>query len=92
MPRGIHARLAVMGTTERPKVGTFHRPVKMLITSGAFSLVDKDSHAYGCNWNKGGESGGKVFSSLMVGIDEKIIREYVEMQGEEDEGQAKLEF
>ena len=35
---------------------------------------------------------GKGFFVSTVGIDEKIIRKYVEMQGEKDTGQAELEF
>jgi putative transposase len=35
---------------------------------------------------------GKGFFVSTVGIDEEIIRRYVEMQGKEDTGQAELEF
>jgi len=42
-------------------------------------------------WDKRG-IWGKGFFVSTVGIDEKIIRKYVEMQGEEDTGQAELEF
>ncbi|OQY14447.1 MAG: hypothetical protein B6I30_00360 [Desulfobacteraceae bacterium 4572_187] len=42
-------------------------------------------------WDKRG-IWGKGFFVSTVGINERIIRKYVEMQGEEDTGQAKLEF
>ena len=35
---------------------------------------------------------GKGFFVSTVGINEKIIRDYVEMQGKEDIGQAELEL
>jgi len=35
---------------------------------------------------------GAGFFVTTVGIDEESIRKYVKMQGEEDSGQAKLEF
>ena len=35
---------------------------------------------------------GKGFFVSTVGINEKIIRKYVELQGEEDTGQAELEL
>jgi len=42
-------------------------------------------------WDKRG-IWGKGFFVSTVGINEKIIREYVEMQGKEDTGQAELEL
>jgi len=42
-------------------------------------------------WDKRG-IWGKGFFVSTVGINEKIIREYVEMQGKEDTGQVELEL
>ena len=42
-------------------------------------------------WDKRGIWGRGFFVST-VGINEKIIRKYVELQGEEDTGQAELEL
>jgi len=42
-------------------------------------------------WDKRG-IWGKGFLVSKVGINEKIIRKYVEMQGKEDTGQAEFEF
>ncbi len=42
-------------------------------------------------WDRGGIWSKGYFVST-VGITEEIIRRYVEMQGKEDAGQAKLEF
>jgi putative transposase len=42
-------------------------------------------------WDKRG-IWGKGFFVSTVGINEKIIRKYVELQGEEDTGQAELEL
>ena len=42
-------------------------------------------------WGRGGIWSTGYFVST-VGIDEETIRKYVQMQGEEDSGQAKLEF
>ena len=42
-------------------------------------------------WDKGGIWSRGYFVST-VGISEEIIRKYIEMQGQEDSGQALLEF
>lgn len=42
-------------------------------------------------WDSGG-IWSKGFFVSTVGIDEKIIRRYVEKQGQEDTGQAELEL
>ena len=42
-------------------------------------------------WDKRG-IWGKGFFVSTVGINEEIIRKYIEMQGKEDTGQAELEF
>jgi len=50
-----------------------------------FPFLDKVYWADSGIWSRG------YFVST-VGISESIIREYIEMQGKEDSGQAKLEF
>ena len=42
-------------------------------------------------WGTGSVWGGGYFVST-VGVNERIIRRYIEMQGQEDAGQAKLEL
>ena len=42
-------------------------------------------------WDRGG-IWAKGFFSSTVGVNEAVIRRYVEMQGEEETGQAQLEF
>ncbi len=42
-------------------------------------------------WGDDGIWSGGYFVST-VGLNEEVIRKYIEMQGKEDDGQAKLEF
>lgn len=56
------------------------------------SLREKFSHFLDkVYWERGG-IWSKGFFVSTVGINESVIRRYVQMQGEEDAGQAQLEF
>lgn len=56
------------------------------------SLREKFSHFLNkVYWDEGG-IWSKGFFVSTVGINEEIIKRYIEMQGEEDAGQAQLEF
>jgi putative transposase len=56
------------------------------------SLMGKFSHFLSKVYWDGGGIWSKGFFVSTVGINEEIIRRYVQMQGEEDAGQAQLEF
>ena len=56
------------------------------------SLREKFSHFLNKVYWDGGGIWSKGFFVSTVGINEEIVRRYVQMQGEEDAGQAQLEF
>ena len=56
------------------------------------ALREKFSRFLGKVYWDGGGIWSKGFFVSTVGINEEIIRRYIQMQGEEDAGQAQLEF
>ena len=73
-----------------PKISV-GRVVRILKSNTARRLKEKFSFLKEVYWGTDSVWSGGYFVST-VGINEKIIRRYIEMQGEEDAGQAKLEM
>lgn len=65
--------------------------VRILKSNTARDLKKKFDFLKQVYWGTESVWSGGYFVST-VGVNEKIIRRYIQMQGEEDAGQAKLEF
>ncbi len=81
----IHALISIPPTMRVGKV------VQLIKSNTARELKQKFPHLREVYWGTDGIWSDGYFVST-VGINEKIIRQYIEMQGEEDAGQAKLEL
>ena len=65
--------------------------VRIIKSNTARRLKEKFSFLKEVYWGTESIWSGSYFVST-VGVNEKIIRRYIEMQGKEDAGQAKLEL
>lgn len=67
------------------------RAIDVMKANTSCSLKEKFSFLKKVYWDGGG-IWSKGFFVSTVGVNEEVIRKYVEMQGKEDSGQAELEF
>jgi len=70
---------------------TISKVVEIIKKNTGKSLIIKFNFSKKVYWDKKGIWGKGYFVST-VGINEEVIRKYVESQGKEETGQAQLEF